>query len=182
MLRAYGIAAVRGRDAQIASWSDSQRLAPMDAQDFEEDFASVSDGWFGQGGVLRLEKRKGTLSATLEGRRGGMYRPVDWQIASDSALLLLEVSGRDVNNVTVTVSGAEHTVTRQVPLGAAPGTYDYIVIVLPPGAYNQVLLEATPQRTGWEIDPVTGFRELRRSRLELASYQLLSEPHAIARR
>jgi hypothetical protein len=177
-----GIATVRGRGPQIASWADAARRAPLDAQDFEENFASVSDGWFGQGGVLRLEKRAGVLSATLEKRRGGMYRPVTWTVGSDSALLVLELSGRDVSNVTVTVTGAANPVTRQVQLGAAPGTYSYVVLSLPPGTYNQLLLEATPQRTGWEIDPVTGFQELRRSRLELAGFQLLSKTHAIARR
>jgi hypothetical protein len=169
----HGVQAVSQQAGLPSSWSELIPVAPRDAQVFEEDFTSVSDGWVPQGGALRLDKRDVSLIATLDKRRGGMRRVVDWNVTGDTAVLLLEVAGRDVDDVAVLVNTAERTIRQRAVLSSTPGAYRYVAVRLPPGHYRSIGLEAMPRRTGWEIDPATGFMELRKSRLELAGYQLL---------
>ena len=134
---------------------------------------SLADGWTPVGGVLRLEKRDGILLATMEKRRGGMRRSVEWNLTRDSALLVLEVAGRDIDAVSVTVNSTNGPISQRLSVAPTFGVYRYVTVKLPPGRYNWIALEAMPRSSGWEIDTRTGFLELRNSRLELAGFWLL---------
>ena len=173
LLLANGLRVNSGNAGLVTSWTDVAPLSPLDHQQFEENITSLADGWQPYGGVLRLEKRDGMLLSTLEKRRGGMRRAVDWNLQRDSALLILEIAGRDVDAVNVNVLSATGPITQRVTISATFGFYRYVSVKLPPGQYSEVALEAMPRSSGWEIDPRTGFLELRNSRLELAGYWLL---------
>jgi hypothetical protein len=129
-------------------------IAPLEWQRVDWDFRSLDDGWQAEGGVTRLLKRNGRLSATLRRQRGALVRELDWDLEDPATryLAVVEWSGRGVTGGSLGFEGA--VAVARVPLAAADDVGDYRLetIELPPGRYDVLRLEAESGREGGRLD------------------------------
>ena len=173
-LAPYGIRAFTAAAGLVPAWERMEPVAPLATAEFRDDFQSVADGWMAQGRVVRLEKRRQSLIASLEPGWGGMALPVSWDLARTGAgTLVLELASRDAESVTVKVTGSKGTITRSAEVPAAEGVFGFVTIELPPDHYTLLEIGAIAQPGVWEIDGQTGFVDTRKARLELAGYRVV---------
>ncbi|HEX4934400.1 MAG TPA: right-handed parallel beta-helix repeat-containing protein, partial [Gemmatimonadaceae bacterium] len=66
------------RPGLLADWRAAPPVAPVDEQTFADDFADVSGGWAGRGGISRVEKRRDALVVEVSRHAGVAERAVRW--------------------------------------------------------------------------------------------------------
>jgi parallel beta-helix repeat protein len=146
VLREYGIETSGASLGPVKEWKLVEPVKPLVAGTFEEDFVDPTDGWRWDAGVPRLAKREGDLVASFARDRGQFGRAFDWDFtdASREYVLVLEVAGEGVNNVTATAVSEGGDVSTPVEIDFEPSTYRFTTLRLPPRRYSGLLLAAEP--------------------------------------
>lgn len=180
---------------RVANWSFVPARPAIDQDLFDDDFGPISDGWVPSGGTTRLEKRRDVMVLEAERTTGIASRQVDWQIAGpDSATLVLEVQGRDVDSAMVVVGSDRGSIThsfrpdddaspersamraaavaRGLALSGNLHTFHYIIVRLPPGHYTSLSVAADPRPGVSHVQRSTGLSVLRHGRLEFRGFAL----------
>ena len=155
----------------LPSWSMATADSALDQQTFKDDLGLVSDGWTLSGGVNRLEKRRDALVSEVQRRPGSIARAVSWRLASGGSLAL-ELSGRDLSNARVVVSGPSGRIAVPFITGGDLATARFVVVSLPAGTYDRLAIEMEPVPGLTSVD-ATGLTVLRGGRLDLRGYRLL---------
>jgi len=201
----YGIQVDHPAPGRVSGWSFVPPVPPIEEDRFDDDFGPISDGWEPSGGTTRLEKRRDVLTMEVEQATGAATRSVDWTIAGpDSATLVFEAQGRDIDSVRIVVGsdrgsvihvfrpdneqggdqakGRSAAVARGLQLSGNLHTFHYIVVRVPPGHYTTLSVEATPRPGLSHIKRSTGLSVLRAGRLEFRGFALYpGQPAADAR-
>ena len=124
------------------------------------------------GGVNRLEKRRDALVSEVQRRPGSIARAVAWHLAAGGTLAL-ELSGRDLSNARVVVSGPSGSTTVPFTTGGDLATAQFVVVSLPAGNYDRLSFEIAPVLGLTSVD-AKGLTVLRGGRLDLRGYRLLT--------
>ncbi len=191
----YGLRVDHPAPGRVTEWSFIPPVAAIDEDLFDDDFGPISDGWEPSGGTTRLEKRRDVLTMEVEKVTGAATRAVDWTLAGpDSATLVFEAQGRDIDSVRIVVGsdrgavthvfhpdneqagdqakGKSVAVARGLQLTGRLHTFHYIVVRVPPGHYTSLSVEATPRAGLSHIKRSTGLSILRAGRLEFRGFAL----------
>ena len=164
--------AVRAAPGLMPGWTHSAADTTVDQQSFKDDLSQVSDGWSMAGGVNRLEKRRDALVSEVQRRPGSIARAVAWHLAAGGTLAL-ELSGRDLSNARVVVSGPSGSTTVPFTTGGDLATAQFVVVSLPAGNYDRLAFEIAPVLGLTSVD-AKGLTVLRGGRLDLRGYRLLT--------
>jgi hypothetical protein len=126
---------------------------------------------------------------------GAATRSVDWTIAGpDSATLVFEAQGRDIDSVRTVVgsgrgqvvhvyqpdneqggdrvAGKSVAVARGLQLSGNLHTFHYVIMRVPPGHYTTLSVEAIPRPGLSHIKRSTGLSVLKAGRLEFRGFAL----------
>ena len=96
---------------------------------------------------------------------------MSWRLASGGSLAL-ELSGRDLSNARVVVSGPSGRIAVPFITGGDLATARFVVVSLPAGTYDRLAIEMEPVPGLTSVD-ATGLTVLRGGRLDLRGYRLL---------
>jgi parallel beta-helix repeat protein len=191
----YGLRVDHPAPGRVTEWSFIPPVPPMDEDLFEDDFGPVSDGWEPSGGTTRLEKRRDVLTMEVERSTGVATRRVDWMITGpDSATLVFEAQGRDIDSVRIVAGsdrgrvvhvyqpdneqagdqsgGKSAAVARGLQLSENLHTFHYVIMRVPPGHYTSLSVEAIPRPGLSHIRRSTGLSVLKAGRLEFRGFAL----------
>jgi hypothetical protein len=119
---------------------------------FEEDFGEPGAGWARSGNVDSLRVRGRDLVARFVGGAGTIAAVVDWDIPADADahVLLVEVAGEGLSDVTLSAGGATTEVS--VPVKLRPdGVFGYAALELPAGHYTGLALHARAVAGGGQL-------------------------------
>ena len=152
----------------------SDSLAAVEYHGFHEDFRSLTDGWTGDGGVVRLVKRNDALVASLRGGPATVGRDVAWDCtdADRPCLLVIELAARRMREGRIAVQGERVSATVGFPDADSLPVYRLVALPLPPGRYRRLEISGRP-RAGTVRDPGAGsLLDPRAGRLLIGGYTL----------
>ena len=150
-------------------WRTVTATLPLEELRFIDDFESVADGWTGGPRVTRLEKRQGVLVVEAEGGAGAIGRDVEWNLVSTDGVLVVELAGRDLQQVRIEAEGQRGSVARDVAVPQDPSRFAVVELPLPPDDYRRVTIELEPMPGLSHIQRSTGLSVVRAGRLFLRS-------------
>jgi parallel beta-helix repeat protein len=150
----------------LADYKLVDPIAPLYAGNFEENFVDPTDGWKASGSLSRLHKRAHDLVANIGKSRGAFGLEVDWDLsdATRKYVLMLEIAGEGVEQVSATATSKAGDVTAPLELANSPTTYRYATIDLAPRRYDGLLFFASPTQS--------------RSRIAIHSWRVMALPFA----
>jgi hypothetical protein len=129
-------------------------------------------------GAGRLRRTDGALTGWIERVGDGLGRPLDWDLTDPSmrSELVLELNGRDLERLWLTLGSEEgETVHELGPLAEAPEV-GLITIDVPPGRYRSLRIQGSPRAGAGRVDPRTGLVEQRGGRVDLRRLRLYTLP------
>jgi parallel beta-helix repeat protein len=150
----------------LADYKLVDPVQPLYEGRFEEDFVDPTDGWKHSGSLSRLHKRAHDLVANIGKTRGAFGLEVDLDLgdATRKYVLVLEIAGEGVEQVSVTATSKAGDVSAPIELAPVPTTYRYATVELAPRRYDGLLLFASPTQS--------------RSRIALHSWRVMALPLA----
>ncbi|MEZ4588656.1 MAG: CotH kinase family protein [Gemmatimonadales bacterium] len=168
---AYGIAVDSPGIGLPGAWRSIPARPAIESHRFHDDFESMSDGWRPGPRVARLDKRGNVLVVDAEGGTGVVTRDVDWDLGpSGGGVLVLALSGRDVDTLRVVTEGASGTETHAVAPRGGLSRFSLVEVPLRAERYRRVRLEIVPTEGLSHIQRSTGLSVLRAGRLALRWY------------
>ena len=192
----YGISVDQpAKPGRVANWSFVAKAPVLDQDLFEDDFGPISDGWVPADGTTSLEKRRDVMVMEVEQTTGSATRSVDWTVTGpDSATLVLEEQGRDVDSALIVVGSAGASITRSFRPDDDPAAdrsamraaavargltlsdnlhdFHYVILRVPPGHYTSLSVFAVPRTGLSHVKRSTGLSVLNHGRLEFRGVTL----------
>ena len=151
-------------------WGSAPPIRPIEEFRFVDDFESVADGWVRGPRVTRLEKRHGVLVIEAEGGTGTVSRDVSWDLlAPGGGVLVVELAGRDVEQVRVEAEGSRGNVARSVDVLSDSSRFLVAELLLPADRYGRVTVSIEPTSGLSHIQRTSGLSVARAGRLFLRS-------------
>jgi len=155
----------------VAGPAGTVPVQPVETEWFEDNFASVANGWRAGAGLTRLEKRRDALVLEAQRGSGSAVRDVHWSLPHGGTLVL-EVAGRDLSDARVEVLGRGPAISRTFAVHGEIATARFVTVELPPGTYEGLRLQLTPIPGRTRIDAATGLTVLGGGRLDLRTVRL----------
>ncbi len=153
-----------------ASWRTRAPAPPIEEFRFVDDLESVADGWAGESRMTRLEKRRGVLVVEVEGGTSAITRDVSWDLTEPGgALLVMELAGRDIQQVWLDAEGERGRVSRAVGVASDPSRFVVAELPLPADRYHRVTVRVAPTPGLRQVQRSTGLSVVRAARLLLRS-------------
>ena len=153
-----------------SDWRTVAVIPPLDELRFVDDFESVADGWVGGPRVTRLEKRNDVLVVEVEGGTGSIGRGVRWDlVATNGGILVVELAGRDLQQVRIEAEGGRASVGRDVTVPPDSARFMVVELPLPADHYRRVTIKLEPTLGLSHIQRSTGLSVVRAGRLFLRS-------------
>ena len=140
-------------EAEPLSWHVGDTRAPLIAQEYGETFPQQLPAWHAVRGIRRIEFTESAMAVSVRPEGGEARLIADFE-ATTSALLVLEVHGRDLLAAEVAVDGSEGSVVE--PIDVDSTGFQVVTIPLPPGRYHSIRLSAHALPGLSRTDPVTG--------------------------
>lgn len=162
-------AALRQRDGE-PSWRSVPPVPAVEEETFTASFAPRDRWRLVQGERLA---RRADLLDLVSRRAGAMERDVDWTLTEEH-LLLLDLGGRDLQQVVVTLSGEGEPVVLSHRPGRAQ--YEQVVVPVPPGTWRTLRIDALPDDRIERVQTSTGLTDLKRGHLLLHRLLLVKRP------
>ncbi len=151
-------------------WRPVPPVPAVEEETFSASFAPLERWRLVQG--ERLARRTDLLDLVSQ-RAGAMERDVDWTLTEEH-LLILDLGGRDLQRVVVTLSGDGEPVVFSHRPGRAQ--YEQVVVPVPPGPWRTLRLDAIPDDRIERVQTSTGLTDLKRGHLLLHRLLLVKRP------
>ncbi|MDH3444200.1 MAG: right-handed parallel beta-helix repeat-containing protein [Deltaproteobacteria bacterium] len=131
---------------QIHGWNKVEPIAPKVFGTFQDNFEQMTNGWFGGGGVSRMEKRDHDLQVTFSRRPGHITRNVDWNLTDPkyTYIAVFELANRNVRSGEISLHSNTGKVTRPFEVVGGLSSYAFVSVKLTPENYTSIQISANP--------------------------------------